>query len=481
MNIHRFIRVLVFGNFNKTFKVVSCDKMMKKKRRGIKSKQIYPLLILFFFVFVFLGVVLLNLEYMKDKGGNLEGELNTLRWGSDGIEVSLSKDAGGRVVLSLVSNQDWEQAIKSIGPIIESANILIDKMENQGAPVKRDEFSFDVNAGSKTLNLNFEKGIAETILKGVVLFLDHAEDICGTEFVEDVIDKVEDSNVHEVNLTATSCNIFSVPGLLASIDFAELYVVISQTEDFKDLTLYKNKNAIAVLNLENHFEFEEECSFDVSSEKNNLKFHIDSNNLLDIYPNTDWVGKEKVFVKLTCGSEELRDSFYVNVLDSVSSAGGTGNSNGVGGVDDGEADDSVEDGSSEDDSGSDSGLFKILNPIPEDYLIAVSRNEEKIFSIDNNDYETIEWHLDGELMDNDFNSFKFEALEEGKHIIKVVIGKGSLSDSKTWKAVVKDSLENPAPSGSFGKKIIIYLMIFVGLIIVGLVVVVVFKRKRKEG
>jgi len=262
---------------------------------------------------------------------------------------------------------------------------------------------------------------------------------------------------------------------LTSLDFAELYIVFMQTQDFPDLTLEKNKNAIAIIDLEEHFEFEEECYFNVSSNKNNLQFHIDSNNLLDIYPSADWTGKEKVFVKLTCGEEEIDDDFYVDVVDSISSTSGGGDSEGV----EGNNPDVVEGGSEEvDESGSSLELFEILNPLPDKYLIALSKNEEEIFSIDNNDYELIEWHIDGELIDNDFNSYKFKSPEDGKHIIKVIIKKGSLSDSNTWKAVVKDSLENTSSPEGFGKKVIFYLMIVAVLIIVGLCVVLFLKRDK---
>lgn len=450
---------------------------MKRGERGRKNKKIYLFLVLFVFVLIFLVTIFIGLDSVENKS-SLEGELDTLRWGSDGFEVALEKDTSGGVVLSLVSSQDWGEAINAIKPIFDAVNILIDKLAERGAPVNRGAFNigYDLDSFPPTLNLNFGESIADTILKGVVLFLDQAEDRCDTEFVNETLKKIEDSEVHEVNLTGTTCNIFNLPGLLAMMDFADLYTVIMQTEDLQDLILEENKNAIAVINLDDHFEFEEECYFNASSGGDNLQFHIDSNNLLDIYPDLNWNGKEKVSVKLTCNETEIGDDFFVEVVDSNSSAlvtvTGEGTTNGSNNP-------RVNESSEDEESGSDLEIFKILNPLPERYLIALSKGEEEIFSIDNEDYETIEWHFDGELTEEDSSLFKFEGLKEGKHIIKVRIRKGSLSDSNTWKVVVNDPLETPESPKSSGKKFVIYLIVFVILIIAGLLIALFFNRGKK--
>jgi len=129
----------------------------------------------------------------------------------------------------------------------------------------------------------------------------------------------------------------------------------------------------------------------------------------------------------------------------------------------------------------DTNKFKIINPIPDKSLISLSSDEDESFSISNNDYEKIEWYLNGDLINEDMNSYELNSLDEGKYVVKVKIINESLTDSKVWKVIVKDLEEPSFESGSsYMKKIILFLIVVFVFVIIGLIAWNFFKGRNKD-
>jgi len=430
------------------------------------------------FALVLIFISLADENYFSEKAVDNEklgGELSSLRWASEGVEVGLEKE-GGRIVLSLTSNfQDIGQAINAVKAIEESIRALIQHLKENGAPVRDDQFSLDFFEDDKLLKLNFEEDIADTILASTVLFLEQAADYCQAGIVSDIIDKIEDTEVYDVNITDSNCGILDIPKILNIVDLAEIYINITQIEDLRNLTLRKNTNALEALNMYYYFDYGGNCRFDISSEKDDIRVEVRDNIFVDFYPKPDWVGEEKINVKLICQTKELSDSFFIKVVDwSVDDLEVSNDTN----VD---SEGVVTNPGTDNYYETDTDKFKIINPIPDKSLISLSSDEDESFSISNNDYEKIEWYLNGDLINEDMNSYELNSLDEGKYVVKVKIINESLTDSKVWKVIVKDLEEPSFESGSsYMKKIILFLIVVFVFVIIGLIAWNFFKGRNKD-
>lgn len=531
-----------------------------KKKRGNNTRSYYiflAILIIIFIALIFIGVFSDSAKIsLKDLG-----ELSALRWTDTGIAIGIERSSNGNLVLSLQSDYvDSNKATRSIRAIELAINLLIDNMRDNGANIRDDTFSIDFSEANKLLTINFDREISDTILNGTILFLEKAAEYCDVELIKDLVAKIEESKVYDVNITEVNCRIEDLPYIFEIISFAEIYANITQIDDFKNLTISKNKNATRVLDLDNYFDYIGECEFKASSEKNNIKVGISTGNFLNLYPNYNWVGKEKINIKLQCNKKEIKDNFYLTVsnksiansppillescynlklkmnkdynldldncyrdenYDELTYAYSNVESHLTIKIDNSKltitpdkdwkgnsffhisADDLTEKvenkinvlvigtgefGSSEEDAEDllnfnelNSNLFQILNPSPKGTLIALERNEEETFSISNNDYDSIEWHLNGELVEDQDNSYSFKSPNENKYIIKVEIKNNSQSASRTWTIVVKDPIDSKkdVTSSSSGKTFIFFLAGIIGLMAIAVIIIIILNKKKR--
>ncbi len=452
--------------------------MEKRSENKRSENKTVPLMITFFIIVFFILIFTLttNPNFKKTDKEDLEGELSSLRWGSGGVEVKLEK-SGDNIVLSLKSNfQDPVKALKAVDAIRKSVLLLIKNMKENGASVNAADFDLDFFQDDKLLKLNFKENIADVILNGTILFLDQAADYCGTQVVSDIIEKIEDSETHEVNLTASNCDIFDIPAIMQIVDLSEIYTNISQINNFQNITLFKNQSAPRALDLDNYFDYGDQCTFDASSEQNHIAIVIRDDKSLDIYPNQDWEGIDKISINLSCNSKEISDYFYVIVLDKTNLSSQTDSET-----------QSISNQPPNTDSKSNilfQKQFTILNPSPTRSPISVIVDKTETLSIENKDYESIGWYLNGELIQNKSNSYEFKSSDEGKYNIKVEIKNSSLSDFNLWQVIVTAPLEDNTKatpkqeSDSSNKTFLIYLSIATALIII-ILVIILARRKNK--
>lgn len=112
-------------------------------------------------------------------------------------------------------------------------------------------------------------------------------------------------------------------------------------------------------------------------------------------------------------------------------------------------------------------VFKIINPKPSNFNVNTFINEKVDFSIENTEYDSISWILDGKVVGNNGNSYVFSSENIGEYRLKVEINKSLESKVNSWKIIVAKSKEN----NSFNY---IYLILIVIIVII-IIVFVIFK------
>lgn len=119
--------------------------------------------------------------------------------------------------------------------------------------------------------------------------------------------------------------------------------------------------------------------------------------------------------------------------------------------------------------------FKITGISPENANISMFVGEKRTFSIDNTDYDTIKWYLDGNLVENNLNKYEFRGLNEGKYKIKVEINKNSDVKSNFWSINVFSN-ENKLPINL----ILFILLGLLGLLIMIILGFIIYKKSQAD-
>ncbi len=376
-----------------------------KRDEKIREKFYYRILIVSLVLLILLVLLFIVFKEEDIKEGGLKGELSSLKWSSEGINVILEKNAKGEISLSLKSN--FADAYQAISKIQQSILDLIGHLKDNGAPVDASSFSLNFFENENLLELKFDERVGETILKGVLLFLNQSVEYCNMDLVNNLEDKIESEQVYMVNLTAGNCGVSDIPSVLSIIDFA---------------IIYENNTSNASLELEN-----------ASSTSEN----------------------------------QTRENLEIGSISSTSENQTDQNK-----------DDSQNVEGYEDSKKNNQTI--ILNPYPRKSPISIFKGDVKKFSIDNEDYGSIIWELEGEIVKIGENFYEFKGEELGEYILKVKIQREELSDSKTWEIFVKDFEKEIAKieRSTFDyKQIIFYLIIFICIFIVLLLIWMFIKNE----
>jgi len=251
-----------------------------KKRIPSELKKKIIILLLANLILLFLFVVVTEQNKLNLRS-DLRGRLNSLRWEDKGISVVLEK-RGDNVILALQSVQASElgptEVLNVISNIKTAVDNLINYLKSQGAPVKEDSFSMNFFGDTGLLELNFEGNIADTILNGSVLFLEQAAKYCDFDLASNIKEKIEDDNIHSVNLTENECGIEDVSGILSIIDFSIMYAQNDETENEEDLKINcseennsTNPNYPNSLESNLNVDIEEDSNLNPNLENNNSK------------------------------------------------------------------------------------------------------------------------------------------------------------------------------------------------------------------
>jgi len=112
---------------------------------------------------------------------------------------------------------------------------------------------------------------------------------------------------------------------------------------------------------------------------------------------------------------------------------------------------------------------RITSSSPPGNEFNITSNRSLTFSINAENYDTLEWYVDGVLVRTNVSSYEAKNLSAGSYEIKVIIKKGSAMDYKTWRLNVSKVKSNT-------KKLWLYILIgLIILIVVILVAIIIVK------
>ena len=117
---------------------------------------------------------------------------------------------------------------------------------------------------------------------------------------------------------------------------------------------------------------------------------------------------------------------------------------------------------------------KITSSSPPGSEINITSNRSLTFSINAENYNVIEWYVDGALVKTNASSYEVKNLSAGSYEIKAMVKKGSAMDYKTWKL-------NVSKVKADERKLLLYVMIgLIVLVVVVLVVIIIIKFSSKK-
>jgi len=143
--------------------------------------------------------------------------------------------------------------------------------------------------------------------------------------------------------------------------------------------------------------------------------------------------------------------------------------------------DDEDDEDDEDDADANDRILEIKSSNPSNSRIIFSIGENKNFVISAENYENIEWYVDGKLKREGGLSYRFEETTPGKYHIQVKIINGIDVKSKTWEVTIA---EEPIIGGGVSDvnigQVVFYLIIIVLVIIILLVIWLFIVEKNKK-
>jgi len=192
-----------------------------KKDEKIRGKFYYRVLITSLVLLIILALLFIVFRGEDKKENDLGGELSSLKWSSEGINVILEKNEKGEIILSLKSN--LADAYRAISKIQLGVLDLIRNLKDNGAPVDASSFSLNFFENENLLELKFDERVGETILRGALLFLNQSAEYCNIDLINNLEDKIESEEVYMINLTTGNCGVSDIPSVLSIINLATIY------------------------------------------------------------------------------------------------------------------------------------------------------------------------------------------------------------------------------------------------------------------
>jgi hypothetical protein len=126
--------------------------------------------------------------------------------------------------------------------------------------------------------------------------------------------------------------------------------------------------------------------------------------------------------------------------------------------------------------------LRIRVPRPYSNESAVFVGEERIFSIGNEDYEAIEWSLDGQIESNQDKIYSFKKDIPGNYTLQVIIYNQSENASKNWNIeVIEDDLQIVAfDVGTVVFYSLVAILIIIFLLIIYYMIIMIKAKHRKK-
>jgi len=224
-------------------------------------------------------------------------------------------------------------------------------------------------------------------------------------------------------------------------------------DDCNEFEIDVNKNSNMVIDMENCFEDGDNDGLSFRFTNSSMKnINIEkSGSDLTLTPKSGFVGKEYFYIYVNDSREEVRsDRIYVDVFNSsnVGSGGDNGGANnGTNGIQ------------------NESASPKIKSSSPISTKINIFEGGSKLFSVSAENYDVIEWYLDGKLIKTESTNYNASGLEEGNHSIKVDIKKGNEIDSKIWNLIILGEERGEKPVFETGRVVFWLIVVIIGIII----------------
>lgn len=126
--------------------------------------------------------------------------------------------------------------------------------------------------------------------------------------------------------------------------------------------------------------------------------------------------------------------------------------------------------------------LRIKSSNPPSSRLSFSIDEDKVFAINAENYENIEWYVDEELKREGVLSYRFEETTPGDYLIEVKIINGTRTMSKTWDVTIQEEEEEVKDKIldiNIGQ-VVFYLIVSILVIIILLVVWLFIVEKNKK-
>lgn len=242
-----------------------------------------------------------------------QGQLSSLFWSEEkGLSVLLNKKDDGTISINV--HHSSPSVVQNLFDLVD---YFIDRMKQEKIPINDDLYDLNLDLAKGNLELSINGTFGNAIMQGLLKFLNQSAIYCNFTLVDDIVNKLQDDKLHEVNLSANPCGLNNVPDILEFITLSGLEYNRTKLKDFDNITLIKNQELIAAFDLDNYFNCHSELSFILNTQYNKISITKGPDNAVSISPQKDWIGTEKVNIIAKCGSEQLEDSFYVNVFESL--------------------------------------------------------------------------------------------------------------------------------------------------------------------
>lgn len=514
------------------------ETFMEKKEETInKGGEEYAYLIfaLIVFLIVVLGWVLLfSIEKAPEKPegklGRLEGEFFTLGlWGERDVVLDILgfNISENNETINLRIN--WSSGADSFDAILIIFNGAAGDCNYTSTDLPEYGIikNYDINITDTSCTVDFSEVASITVLAGVDVILtqisvienitlyinDNSQDIINLSdyfsCIEDIsysaVENPENSEVRaEINSTTNRISIYYEPGwsgtqkfdLSASCEGEALdvsnsgenmsfyVIVLNETRVVNTAPVFLNEECgnlevdfgivIAIsINLEDCFN---------DSDGDVLSFRFDNSSMekisvvmggsyLTLTPEEGFIGSESFYIYADDGVEEIRSNeINVNVFDS--------SENGETEVPVLEPDVNISVSiPNEIETTSEESRPRITGAEPVETEINVSYGKKMNFSITAENYDKIEWYLNGELVAGDVGSYEASDLEVGSHEIGVRVKKGDETETKIWNVNIYKK--------EIGKKnlliIFIVIVVFFGLVIVVIVLLIIQGMRERYG
>lgn len=187
-----------------------------------------------------------------------------------------------------------------------------------------DVLNYNILDNNQTINvtINWSSGTGD--IKSILFIFNRTEGKCNyTSYDLPSYGLYKD---YRINSNDSNCGVNNFTNITGVESFAWIDIHLTQIQKIENASLYKNENAVNIINLSSYFSCLENISFILieNPENDNIRAEINNQSLVSFYLVMDWFGAQKFNLTASCGGEILNVSskgenmtFYVIVLNQT--------------------------------------------------------------------------------------------------------------------------------------------------------------------